>query len=154
MFSPDDPTLSLIARFVGSEAHPGVSDAEFLLRQVAEIEQYVERFPAAQREQRALQWIEANALKYRKNSEKQATVDGLARARCADCPLAGGSMSSPCSIHGRWLKLLRLYAASELSSHDYVEKSLELLATHKDHLKIKHCREAVGLAARALAQPI
>lgn len=151
MFSVDDPTLALIARFVGGEPHPEISDAEFLLRQVAAIEDYVNRFPAVQREERALQWIEANAMKYRERSQRQAAVAGLARARCADCPLAGGDGSSPCSIHGRWLKLLRLYAASELSSHDYVEKSLELLALHKDRLKVHQRREFPLPASPAIA---
>lgn len=136
MFCVDDPTLALIARFVGGEPHPEISDAEFLLRQVAAIEKYVERYPAQEREAWAFRWIEANAMKYREKFQRQAAVDCLARSRCSDCPLTGVEGPGPCSIHGRWLKLLRLYAASELSSHDYVEKSLDLLAVHKDHLKV------------------
>jgi hypothetical protein len=138
----DDPTLALIARFVGGRPDPGTSDTEFLLRQVAEIEQYVARFPAQEREARALRWIEANAARYRERSQKQAALQNLAHARCPDCPLSPGDEPGSCSIHRRWLALLRLYAASELSSRDFVEQSLALLAANKDQLKVHRCRES------------
>ena len=63
MYIVDDPTLALIARFVGDSARQDVSDAEFFRRQYAAIEEYVERFPPEQRDQRALAWIEANAMR-------------------------------------------------------------------------------------------
>ncbi|MBE2260720.1 MAG: hypothetical protein IAE88_17820 [Rhodobacteraceae bacterium] len=140
MYIVDDPTLALIARFVGDSARQDVSDAEFFRRQYAAIEEYVERFPPEQRDQRALAWIEANAMRYRQQWQKGAVVEVLANRRCPDCPLAGGSQRKPCAIHTRWLKLLQRYAADQLSSHDYVAKSLALLAAHKDGLKVSECR--------------
>ncbi|MBK6974208.1 MAG: hypothetical protein IPH26_15120 [Sterolibacteriaceae bacterium] len=151
MFAVDDPTLALIARFVGGSARPELSDTEFLHRQVAAIQQYVERFPEDERESRAFEWIEANARAYRQKSQKRAAVEVLGDARCPDCPLSGGDAITPCSIHTRWLALLRRYAASELSSHDYVEASLALLEAHKNRLKVGQCREPSRFAAAAVS---
>jgi len=141
MYIVDDPTLALITRFVGDSSHPDISDTEFFHRQVAAIEEYVERFPPQEQEHRARAWIEANAIKYRQQWQKQAAINVLAKARCPDCPLSGGDQRTPCVIHTRWLKLLRQYAASELSSRDYVETSLKLLTAHKDRLKVSANRE-------------
>lgn len=143
----DDPTLALIARFVGGRADSHLADADFLQRQVQAIKAHVERYPESEREVRALRWIEANAARYRQRSQKQAALEGLADSRCPDCPLAGSGEPGTCAIHRRWLALLRLYAASELSSRDYVEKSLELLAEHKDTLKVHHCHQAASPVA-------
>lgn len=136
MYTVDDPTLALITRFVGDSSNPEVSDEDFFGQQVAAIEAYVDRFPAHEREQRAMAWIEANAVRYRQKWQKNAAVDVLAKTRCPDCPLAGGDDKTPCAIHVRWMTLLRRYAASELSSRDYVKTSLELLTAHKDRLKV------------------
>lgn len=141
MYIVDDPTLALIARFVGNASPEGRSDAAFFSSQVAAIEAYVERFPADERDQRALEWIARNAMHYRQQWQKQAAVGTLASTRCADCPLAGGDKQTPCTIHRRWLKLLERYAADELSSHDYVEMSLALLTAHKNWLKVSQLRE-------------
>ena len=151
MYTVDDPTLALIARFVGGSARPELSDTEFLHQQVAAIQKYVERFPQDERESRALEWIEANALAYRQQSQKRAAIDVLSDARCADCPLSGGDALTPCSIHTRWLALLRRYAASELSSHDYVEASLALLEAHKNRLKVTECRGPSRFARPAVS---
>lgn len=140
MYIADDPTLALIARFVGDSSDPDISNAAFLHQQVAAIEEYVEQFPADEREQRALQWIEANAMAYRQQAQKRVAVDVLTRARCPDCPLSGGETCTPCAIHDLWLDLLGRYAANELSSHEYVEKSLALLETHKAQLKVSQSR--------------
>jgi len=149
MYIVDDPALALIARFVGDASHPELSDTEFLRQQVAAIEAYVEGFPPQERELRALAWIEANAMKYRQQWQKRAAIDVLARARCPDCPLSGGDERTPCAIHARWLTLLRRYAASELSSREYVETSLALLTAHKDRLKVSQCRESLRPARPA-----
>lgn len=146
MYIVDDPTLALITRFVGDYPNPDISDAAFFRQQLAAVEAYVERFPVADRELQALAWIEANARQYRQQWQKQTAISSLASRRCPDCPLAGGDKRSPCAIHARWLKLLRRYAASELSSHEYVEKSLALLSAHKDWLRVGHAREALRLA--------
>ena len=143
MYIVDDPTLALIARFVGTASPEGRSDAAFFNGQIAAIEAYVERFPADERDQRALEWIESNAMHYRQQWQKQTAISTLAGRRCADCPLAGGDKQTPCAIHRRWLKLLERYAADELSSHDYVEISLALLNAHKNWLKISQLREPV-----------
>lgn len=143
MYIVDDPTLALIARFVGDSSREPVADKEFFRRQVAAIEEYVERFPEAERESRALAWIEANAKQYRQQWQKQTAIVVLATVRCPDCPLSGGDERSPCAIHTHWLELLQRYATGDLSSHDYVKKSLALLAAHKDGLKVSHLREPV-----------
>ena len=140
MYIVDDPTLALITRFVGDSPNQECSDAEFFRQQLSAIEAHVERFPAAEREMRALAWIEANARQYRQQWQKQAAISSLASTRCPDCPIAGGDRHTPCAIHTHWLALLRRYAAGELSSNAYVEQSLALLATHKDRLKVGHLR--------------
>lgn len=142
MYIVDDPTLALITRFVGDMSHPEVSDADFFHQQVAAIEAYVERFPPHERDQRAMAWIEANAMKYRQKWQKTAAVGVLAETRCPDCPLSGGGDRTPCAIHVRWMTLLRRYAASELSSRDYVKTSLELLTAHKERLRVSESHEA------------
>ncbi len=141
MYIVDDPTLALIARFLGDLAPEGGADDEFFRRQLAAVEAYVERFPDGERDARAQEWVEANAMRYRQQWQKQNAVSTFASRRCADCPLAGGDQDKPCAIHRRWLKLLERYAADELSSHDYVEMSLALLNAHKSWLKVTHCHE-------------
>ncbi|MBS1223686.1 MAG: hypothetical protein H6R24_364 [Proteobacteria bacterium] len=61
MYIADDPTLALITRFVGEAQNLDLSDAQFLLEQIAAIEQYVAPFPAEERQGRALEWIETHA---------------------------------------------------------------------------------------------
>ncbi|MBL8395762.1 MAG: hypothetical protein JNK99_13610 [Candidatus Accumulibacter sp.] len=62
---PDDPALSFFREPAGNFPESCFSETEFLERQVAAIEAYVEHFPADERELRALAWIEANASQYR-----------------------------------------------------------------------------------------
>jgi hypothetical protein len=140
MYIADDPTLALITRFVGEAQNLNLSDAEFLLEQIAAIEQYVAPFPAEERQGRALEWIETHARRYRQQWQKQAAVGVLAQARCPDCPLDGGSRTAPCAIHERWLDLLRRYAATGMSSEEYVADSLNLLRRYKDRLKVGRIR--------------
>lgn len=149
MYIVDDPTLALITRFVGDSSHSEDSDTAFLRQQGATIEAYVERFPADEREARALQWIEANAMAYRRQSQKRAAIDVLANRRCPDCPLSGGDECTQCAIHDRWLTLLRSYAADEISSQDYVKKALALLTAHKEQLKVGQARKPPWFARPA-----
>ena len=141
MYIADDPTLALITRFVGEAENLDLSAAEFLLQQIAAIEQYAALFPAEERQARALEWIEIYARHYRQQWQKQAVVGVLAHARCPDCPLDGGDRTIPCAIHDRWLELLRRYAATEISSREYVEDSLKLLGRYKDRLKVGRTRQ-------------
>ena len=148
MYIVDDPTLALITRFVGGAAASELSDELFFRQQLAAIEAYIDRFPVAEREARALAWIEANARQYRRQWQKQAAIDVLASSRCPDCPLSGGDRQTPCAIHRRWLTLLRRYASDQLSSQEYLEKSLALLTTYKDRLRVRHARQGL-LAERS-----
>jgi hypothetical protein len=138
-FVVDDPTLALIARFVVGPGEVERIDAAFLSHQDETIQAYVDRYPASEREGRALEWIEANAAQYRKAWHEQVAIEALARTRCPDCPLSEGD-ESPCDIHSKWLALLRHYVARDISSHDYVQRSLALLEDHKDSLKVTHAR--------------
>lgn len=145
MYIVDDPTLALIARFLGDTAPEGRSDEEFFRHQLAAIDHYVEGYPEDERDQRALEWVESNARHYRQQWQRQAAVTTLAGKRCPDCPLAGGNARTPCAIHKRWLKLLQRYASGDLSSHDYVEMSLALLDSHKSWLKVSRLRDPQGV---------
>ncbi len=144
----DDPTLALLTRFVGDTHDLELSDTEFLLQQVAAIERYIRPFPAAERQARALEWIETYALQYRRQWRRQAVIDALTQMRCVDCPLTGGDESSPCAVHARWLNLLQRYADEELSSHDYVESVLNLLRAYKHQLKVSEIHQRPRRAAR------
>ena len=120
----NDPTLALLGRFVDHFSNPDFSDAEFLRQQLAAIEKYVERFPAAERDSRAQAWIDANARQYRQRWQIRAAIDALANERCAACPLScGDERTSPCTMHAQWLALLRHYAAIDLCSDDSPDNS-------------------------------
>jgi hypothetical protein len=146
MYIVDDPMLALIIRFMGDTQHLNVSDAEFLLRQITAIEQYVEQFPPGERNMRAMEWITAHAQQYRRQWQKNAVAQLLVKARCPDCPLAGGQRSSRCEIHDFWLKLLQQYITDEISSQDYVENTLKLLGQYKNRLKVSSPRKRLPLA--------
>jgi hypothetical protein len=96
-----------------------------------------------------MEWIEANAVQYRQAWHEQVAIETLARTRCPDCPLSGGD-GSPCEIHSGWLALLRRYVAGDISSHDYVQRSLNLLEAHKDTLKVAHTRGCARAAGHEL----
>ena len=153
MYIVDDPTLALITRFVGDDQTPDLSEAEFLLQQIAAIERHVEQFPADERQARALEWIEMHARDYRQHWQKQAAVGVLAHSRCSDCPLTGGNRTAPCAIHARWLVLLRRYATTEISSREYIEDSLKLLGYNKDRLKVRRIRQRLRRDAAPALDP-
>ncbi len=140
MYIVDDPTLALITRFMGDAEQFDVSDADFLLRQIAAIECYVGKFPRDEREARALEWIAAHAQAYRRQWQKAVVAQTLTKARCPDCPLVGKHRSSYCEIHALWLKLLQQYVADEMSSQEYVENTLKLLGDYKNQLKVGQVR--------------
>ena len=73
---PDDPVLPFFPGPVGNFSTPIFSETEFLRRQVAVIEAYLERFPSDEREFRALAWIEANASQYRHQWQAQVATSG------------------------------------------------------------------------------
>jgi len=68
---PNDTTLCFAPGRIARMSKPDCSESEFLRRQVAAIEAYVERFPSDEREFRALAWIEANARQYRHQWQMQ-----------------------------------------------------------------------------------
>ncbi|MBE2294045.1 MAG: hypothetical protein IAF00_03810 [Phycisphaerales bacterium] len=150
----DDPIIALLSRFVGGGRELQLSDAEFLLRQVAAIEHYIRQFPAQERQVRALEWIETHAAQYRQQWRRQAMIDALAQMRCADCPLTEGDPLAPCAIHTRWLDLLRRYADEELSSHQYVDSVLNLLHAYKHQLKVSEIRRRTRYAVSACSESI
>ncbi len=140
MYIVDDPTLALIMRFGGENPDPMLSEADFLLQQVAAIEHHVSQFPESERQARALEWIEKYACYYRQQWQKQAAIGLLGSARCADCPLANGSQIAPCPIHKKWLQLLHCYAMDEITGQQYIENTLKLLKNQKDRLKVGRMR--------------
>ncbi len=131
----DDPMLILIARFVGADRDPGVSEQAFLQTQVEAIESYVADFPGEERNRRALEWVEKFAEKYRQNWQRSHLPDWLRSLRCPDCPLAGEHGIRHCEIHEQWSELLSRYIAEEISSGEYVQSSLRLLCENKQKLK-------------------
>ncbi len=150
MYIVDDATLALITRFIGDARNLELSDAGYLLQQITAIEQYINDFPPDERQARALEWITAYARQYRQQWQKQAVVEAVAHARCADCPLADGDRSKPCPVHARWLHLLRRYADDELSSHEYAEATLKLLSAYKNRLAVGQTRRQWREPAMAL----
>ena len=151
MYIVDDPLLALISRFMCQNQHLEVSDAEFLLRQISAIEEYVGPFPDSERKQRAMEWIGAHAREYRRQWQKNAVAQILVKARCPDCPLLGERRSPQCEIHAFWLSLLQHYIADDISSQEYVESTLKLLTQYKDRLKVGMARKPVQLAPEQLA---
>jgi hypothetical protein len=132
----DDPMLALLTRFACGDGQLHLAQEQFMLDQIAAIERYVAPFPAEQRHDRAMEWIEQYAMRYRQAWQKKAVHAQAVHSRCADCPLADEDPTGNCSVHHRWLELLNRYIAEELSSHRYVEDTLRLLSDHKRRLKV------------------
>lgn len=72
----EHPVLRFFRTLVPDLPQPCFSETEFLEQQLAVLEAYVERFPADERDLRALAWIEANAERYRQQWQRQATANG------------------------------------------------------------------------------
>lgn len=137
MYTINDPMFALILRFVGRGQKITFQNDKFIKKELKAIRAHIEKFPPEERELRALEWIEAHASEYRKSWEKETIGGELSRQRCPDCPLAVMDDSEHCEIHDEWLNLLQRYAADEISSREYVENTLRLIAQHKENLKIK-----------------
>lgn len=127
--------LALIARFVGREAEQSSSNQAFLRDQLAAMQHYLNQFPDDQGGARATEWIEQYARDYRKSWQRKHVSNWLKSQQCPDCPLARRQPTRHCEIHGRWLGLLNYYLADEISTREYVDKSLQLLHRHKSRLK-------------------
>ena len=138
MFLVDDPMLALIVRFVAGDREFGVSDEELQQRQIRAIREYVSRFPEQERQVRALEWIEANAERYRRQWQRAMVAECLSDTRCPDCPLMRDDTGAPCEIHDRWKEALDRYLEDEISAGQYVESTLALLEAHKNRLKVAH----------------
>ena len=134
----DDPMLALIARFVVEDIdHLGIPDEVFLQQQADEIKRYVGDASGQERHQLALQWIKEHAQYYRREWQKKELSRIVLDKRCADCPLIHNSSKKPfCTIHSRWVVLLKEYIADKIGSEEYVEETLSLLNQHKENLKI------------------
>lgn len=151
MYIVDDPTLALLVRFAGNDPSLNLSDAEFLFKQMAAIEEYADQYPADERQARALEWIEKYARDYRQRWQKRAAFVALTRSRCTDCPLVDDSSAEPCSVHKHWVELLRRYATDDLSDHDYIRDALNLLSAHRSRLKVGQSRQRLPAGRSALA---
>lgn len=135
MLIVDDPLLALILRFVVDTDETAADSDEFLKLQLQTLKQYLARFPEREQGQRAMEWIEQHAKRYREDWQKRAVSRRTVYLRCADCPLAGRGVSEYCEIHEQWLYLLRRYTAGQIPSQAYIEESLAVLQGHKDQLK-------------------
>jgi hypothetical protein len=144
MYTVDDPLLTLLARFVGADIDSAQSAEAFMQSQVDAVHTYVVQFPEDQREDRALRWVEGHARQYREQWQRNL-ADLLTETRCADCPLVDTGSPAACEIHERWAELLRHYVGNEISSREYVEFVLKLLAAHKARLRVSR-RARRGLA--------
>lgn len=136
MYAVDDPMLALIVRFVAGSRDIGMSDRDFLQRQIQAIGDYVARFPPEEKNARALEWIEENAERYRRQWQREMVTAQLIDTRCPDCPLLRDDDSAPCEIHERWLEILKNYVDGEITSAQYVGDTLGLLKEHKSRLKV------------------
>ncbi|MCB1850448.1 MAG: hypothetical protein KDI83_06630 [Gammaproteobacteria bacterium] len=137
MITTDDPLLALIVRFVISEERDKRIDEEFIQRQLATMREYLERFPTAEKQSRAMEWIERHAANYRQEWQKQVLPRQAAEKRCSDCPLAATGGEQHCDIHREWIQLLQNYLKNQIDSRVYVQEALELLRRHKDQLRFR-----------------
>ncbi|MCW8956634.1 MAG: hypothetical protein OQL09_07105 [Gammaproteobacteria bacterium] len=133
----DDSMLALIARFVVDDVENlSISDEKFLKHQVLEIKNHIEDVPREQQQKVILEWIHDHAEQYRKQWQSKAITQLLLHKRCSDCPLIDDGTSSNCTIHDRWIELLKDYLSEKIDSEEYVVKSLQILDDHKQELKI------------------
>ena len=141
MLIVDDPLLALIVRFVVDQDQLDLSDEEFIQRQLQTLRDYLERFPPQEHTARAMAWVAENAEGYRRSWQKNVVSRCAPNERCPDCPLTGGTGQGHCEVHARWLQLLRMYLADDISSECYVEDTLDLLRRYKTDLRVTRQRE-------------
>ena len=147
LYIVDDPLLALIARFIGTEADPDPAGEAFLPRQIAAIQAYVSGFPEQERDARDLEWVKDHARQYRQQWQIHVVSEQLAATRCPDCPLVGDRDPAQCEIHELWSDLLQRYVNHEISSTEYVESTLDLLAQHKSRLRVSRHDAPAQVAA-------
>lgn len=140
MHTLDDPMLALILRFVGRSQEVTFRDDAFLREQLMEIREHIKGAPAEEQQARAFEWIEKHAREYRDQWVRGIVDEELSGQRCPDCPLARSDLADKCRIHEQWLELLRRYIGDEISARTYAEYALELLARHKENLKLSSTR--------------
>ncbi|WP_321392901.1 hypothetical protein [uncultured Desulfuromusa sp.] len=133
----EDPLFALFLRFAGFSQELSSHDEEFLKKQLEEIKAYVDRYPPEEHGIRTIEWIEQYAKSYRDRWNKEIIAREASDHRCEDCPLCHDNSHQHCEIHDQWLKLLQHYIANKMTSQDYIEKTLTLLAAHKEDLKVK-----------------
>ena len=133
----DDPILALIARFVVDDLdNLSVSDEVFLKSQVSAINAHIESAPEEQQQQLAMSWIKEHAEDYRTDWQKKALSRFVVDRRCLDCPLVHDNDNGFCTIHSRWIILLNDYVSNRIDSEKYIEETLNVLAQHKNKLKV------------------
>ena len=133
----DDPLLALILRFVVNTEAPDQTDEEFLERQLRAMRQYLARFPEKEHANRALEWIEQRAARYRRDWERKTVTSRTLYLRCADCPLADLGAAEQCEIHEQWSYLMHRYLTGEVASREHIEGSLTLLREYKEQLRVR-----------------
>jgi len=133
----DDSAFALILRFAGFDQELSLHPEEFFKKQLQEIETYVARYQPEERGLRAIKWIEQYADGYRKTWNKEVVSKEVLEHKCPDCPLHSDNVSGHCEIHDQWMELLQKYVADEISSQEYIENTLSLLAEHKEDLRVK-----------------
>jgi hypothetical protein len=135
MFIADDPLLVLIVRFVIDGNQPDVANDAFLQQQMRTLKEFVARFPEAEQNDKAFEWIAQHAEQYRQRWQRRTIRRQTTLARCADCPLIKQDASEHCEIHEQWLYLLQRYIAGQLSGKKYVKQALKMLKRQKKQLK-------------------
>ncbi len=132
-----DSMFALILRFVSNKQEISLSNNEFLAHQLKTLQDYIGQYPEEEKRLHAFEWIEKHAKKYRKSWEEEIITADCSEKKCPDCPLSDIDTSDHCFIHDQWLVLLKNYISDKISSKKYIEKTLDLLAEHKQDLKIK-----------------
>jgi len=133
----DDPMLALIARFVVEDIdNINISDEIFLQQQITEIQNHIKKSPQKKQQQQALEWIKEHAEQYRQDWRRRTFSRVVLDKRCADCPLVHDSSSSFCTIHSKWVVLLKEYVADKIGSDEYIKEALNLLEQNKTNLKV------------------
>lgn len=140
MFIDNDPMLALIARFVVDVDSVDVSENEFLQQQIQVLQTFLEGFPESERDERALEWVEHRAERYRHTWQQRVVTDEITDRTCPDCPLVANKGRTRCEIHDQWVSLLDRYVADEMTSRKYVEDTLKLLVEHKERLRVAFSR--------------
>jgi len=132
-----DPMLALIARFVVKDIDDlSFSDEAFLRQQFKEVKGHIEDAPKEQQQKLALTWIKEHAEQYRREWQRKTFSRMVLAKRCPDCPLRHDDSKRYCTIHTRWVVLLKDFIADKISSTQYVEETLDLLKENKANLKI------------------